>query len=202
MLNKWVTIKDEQGNTVKPYPTFFYLDWKERNAHWLTEDSKPSKPTFIAKVKWKQFHEVTVIVCTHHVPDLTEYYKDQIRSNYSNVSYLKSHLQKCVRRSNTYKAIKTAYHLFELDQLEFLRRLSIIAVEDALPLNGYSVLVWFIAAVSNGYKMSKAQFAWCLGYVYNISECTCCDRTLAQSPSPTKLNFTKLRIYQFPVDQY
>ena len=42
------------------------------------------------------------------------------KSNWKSTKFLKSHLQKCIRRKKTKKAIQTAYHLLELDPVNYL----------------------------------------------------------------------------------
>ena len=58
--------------------------------------------------------------------------------------YLMSHLQKCVRRMETKKAVQTAKHLIDLDIHSFLRRLPIIMVEDVCYMDSFIVLIWMI----------------------------------------------------------
>ena len=109
--------------------------------------------------------------------------------------FLKSHLQKAIRRSNTYKAIKTACDLIRSNLGEFLRRILIIAVEDALPLDGFPVLVWFMAAVTKGYKLSSEQITWCLGYVYDLAKCPHYDPIVAGMPV---LPLKNMRLHTLP----
>jgi len=152
-------------------PSYFYLNWDKRQAEWRTMDRAPPSKSlkFRSRVKWKELNNMTVELCANYQnPDLDEY--TYVDNPYINVSFLKSHLQKCVRRSNVYKTLKTAYHLMDIDIQEFLRRLAVIAVEDSLPYNGFTTLIWFTAAVSKGYKMSESQKCWCLGYCLQIAE--------------------------------
>ena len=65
---------------------------------------------------------------------------------YSNVSYLKSHLQKNVRKGNVATALATAVHYLRLDAPDFLRRLPIIMLEDATLHVSLPVVVWLMAA--------------------------------------------------------
>ena len=46
-----------------------------------------------------------------------------IDKEYENISFLKSHLQKCIRRKLNTKSVQTSWHLLELDTIQFLRRL-------------------------------------------------------------------------------
>ena len=183
----------------------FYLKW--------TDDGQPEMPKYIAQwtnledldkskikwkrtVKWKEIGEI--ILATDFSPD-KEYLivKENI---YNNENYLKSHLQKCIRRSNVSKSIKTAMHFYDRQVHDFLRRLCIIAVEDALPLDGYSTLVWLMAANSKEYKISDSHLGWLLGYVHDLAKCPYyeqIDHDLAQKKGKTLRN---LRLYQHKQD--
>ncbi len=170
-MDQFVVFTDKKGVTLLPFPKYFHLDWEKKEARWLRRDefSKKEKKSFLfsKQVNWKDFNS-TITVCTNYVKTP---YRIYIDNKYRNVSFLKSHLQKCIRRSNHCKAIKTAYHMISLNANEFLRRLSIIAIEDVLPLKGYSILMWLVSAVSNGYMMSDSQVCWLLDYVYQLCEC-------------------------------
>lgn len=184
---------DKDGYERKPPPSYFYLNWSTKTAEWRTINNTPPKCKFSEEVKWKDLKDIKINICTNHIPEYSQSQGYTFTDNpYSNVSYLKSHLQKCVRRSDVYRAIKTANHLMDLDINSFLRRLCIIAIEDSLPLQGFSVIVWFTAAVSKGYKMSDTQRAWCLGYVKAITECSHYD-----PPSHDEtFNITKNKLYR------
>jgi hypothetical protein len=83
-------------------------------------------------------------------------------TKYTNIGFLKSHLQKCIRRRLNDKALKTAYHLFKMSPTDLLRRLSIIMIEDTCLHSSYNTLVWFgIATLSN-------QFYWTLPHMYKV----------------------------------
>ena len=86
--------------------------------------------------------------------------------------YMKSQLQKCIRRSLVCKAIKTTYEFLIMDPVNCLRRLTIIAVEDALPLTGYTTLLWYMCAVGKGYMLQTVDVAWILAYVYDLCKCS------------------------------
>lgn len=154
---------------IKPFPAYFYLDWEHRTAEWRTADNVPSKRAFTTTVKWLDMKKVSIEICTNSGSS-SESDGFMLDSIYNNVSYLKSHLQKAIRLSDVYRTIKTAYHMLDLDLLAFLRRLAIIALEDSLPLEGFSVIVWFTAAVSKGYVMSDSQKAWCVGYATTLAQ--------------------------------
>jgi hypothetical protein len=119
-----------------------------------------------------------------NVASATEPFAITLENPCSNKEYLKSHLQKCIRRSNVYKTVKTAYHHIDANLQDFLRRLAIIAVEDALPLEGFSTLVWFMAANSKGYQLSDEQLHWCLGYAADLARCKFRERVPAEAAEP------------------
>jgi hypothetical protein len=52
----------------------------------------------------------------------------------------------------------------------------IIAIEDSLPLDGYAVLTWFMAAHSKGYTLNSDQIDYCLGYTYDLAKCSYYER--------------------------
>ena len=87
------------------------------------------------------------------------------------VAVLKSQLQKVIRRSNTYRTALTSARYLELDTIGFLRRLTVIAVEDALPLQGYEVITFLLAAVSKGAILTPAMNAYCLAYAVALAQC-------------------------------
>jgi hypothetical protein len=167
-------IKSLDGKQLNFHPSCFYLSWtkdgptpqyKATWCNWRTIDR--SKNKFSTTVKWKDLN-LELVIATDYVG--TPYSVD-MENGYHNKEYLKSHLQKVIRRSNSYKALLTAWHFLDLDLHDFLRRLCIIAVEDCLPLDGYATIVWFMAAVSKGYKPCNNQIAWILGYVYDLAIC-------------------------------
>ena len=164
-------------SNVEPVPSYFYLDWSTRTASWRSLDRAPKQEglKFSELVKWKQLDNVSINLCSnYHQPCMEYTYMD---NPYSNVAFLKSHLQKSIRRSDVVRTLKTTYLLMDLDLLVLLRRLSVIALEDTLPIHGYSVLVWFCAAVSKGYRLSEAQQAWVLGYAYQLARIQWRDRS-------------------------
>ncbi len=95
---------------------------------------------------------------------------------YRNIPYLKSHLQKCIRRGDAARAVPTAFHLFKLDPVQLLRRLPIISVEDTLIPHFYCTLVWFMVMMSqkatdaDKYAMKERDINWILGAVAALCE--------------------------------
>eukprot|EP00037_Helgoeca_nana_P010354 m.91007 g.91007 ORF g.91007 m.91007 type:complete len:548 (-) comp20154_c0_seq1:1062-2705(-) len=81
------------------------------------------------------------------------------------IPLLKSHLQKCVRRSLGDLAVQTAAHLLRLAPVDLLRRLAIIMVEDVAVHRSLPTLMWLTAAASKGCVLTAAMQAWVLGVV-------------------------------------
>lgn len=156
------------------HPNCFFLSWTKEGptpqykATWCSyRNIDLSKVKFSVYVKWKDLRS-DIMIATDYVDDP---YSVDMKNTYHNVEYLKSHLQKVIRRSNPHKALKTAWHFLDLNLQDFLRRLAIIAIEDCMPLEGYANIVWFMAAVSKGYQPSNEQICWILGYVYDLAKC-------------------------------
>lgn len=167
-------IKSLDGKKLNFHPTCFYLSWTDDGptpkyrATWCNyRDIDRSKNKFSVTIKWKDMG-MDLVIATDYIGDP---YSVDMENTYHNREYLKSHLQKVIRRSNPYKALLTAWHFLDLDLHDFLRRLCIIAVEDCLPLDGYANIVWFMAAVAKGYTPCNSQIAWILGYVYDLALC-------------------------------
>lgn len=161
-------MKTLDGEPVLFHPSCFYLDGYK--ARWIQLKDLPRETlAFSTAVSWKAMRMEVCIAS--NVSSATEPYSITLENPCGNKEYLKSHLQKSVRRSNVYRTVKTAYHHIDANLQDFLRRLSIIAVEDALPLDGFSTLVWLMAANSKGYQLSQEQLHWCLGYAADLARC-------------------------------
>ena len=184
-------IKSLDGKAPAFHPNCFYLSWlpdgptPRYTATWCQyRDMDRSKNKFAVYVKWRDLPgNNDIMIATDYLS--TPYDVNMAGDNpYKNKEYLKSHLQKSIRRSNASRAIKTAWHFLDLDLQEFLRRLAIIAVEDCLPLDGYSTIVWFVVAISKGYRPSNEQICWILGYVHDLAVCNKYEQ-IAHTPNIT-----------------
>jgi hypothetical protein len=164
----------------------FFMEWPELRANWITYNATiKNKTKWQQTVKWKEMN-TDILLATDFAPrsqsqpsclsvGLNSNVIDEegnVTSNApSNKEYLKSHLQKCIRRGYVTLALKTMAHYLELDTVGCLRRLSVIAVEDALPLDGYNILVWMMAAVSKGYLLHDEHHCWLFAYVRDLCIC-------------------------------
>ncbi len=83
----------------------------------------------------------------------------------------KSNLQKCVRRQDTDRAVRTALAMYAYDPNELLRRVPVIMIEDCLPYPAaFTRLVWWMCAVSKGYILSTSELEMLLGIVATMCE--------------------------------
>lgn len=172
-LDKWIVKQDTDGEQVEPLFTVFFLDGETMKAQWLREMPKDAPAsTYSVPIKWPALDD-TVITLTTNIgrsdADKFEHFILPSEMIYNNVPYLKSHLQKCIRRSNLNLALKTTLHLAKLDLQELLRRLAIIMVEDAILLPEFSTLVWLTAALSKGFCLDKKRIYWLFGLVAKLA---------------------------------
>ena len=69
------------------------------------------------------------------------------------IPYLKSHLQKCVRKGLARQAVATTKQLLKLSVVECVRRLAVIMVEDvALHPQAMGVLLWWTVVLAHRLK--------------------------------------------------
>jgi hypothetical protein len=88
-------------------------------------------------------------------------------------------------------------HFYHLNSMEFIRRLGIIAVEDCLPVKGYSTLIWMTAACSVGYNLNYEHLCWLLGYVHDLCQLKYYEQF---PPPPADGNLKSLRLRSLTVD--
>ena len=166
LLDTWLNLK-EDAYKIK---NVIYLDWSKKtpcNAIWLDKvpdcfkTNCPGNETFIYKVFWKPINK-EVIICGI-LKKYSIFTHDETK--YSNYSFLKSHLQKSIRRGNDNNAVKTAFHMIKMNPNQFLRRLAIIMIEDVVLHDCLGIIVWLTVATSNYYILNTIQVEWLLGVV-------------------------------------
>ena len=150
---------------------FFYIDWTRASddeipiAEWLEE--KPKNITWSQIVKWKNVGDI-MVCCTDNK---TFYEEDSQNINLENqlriingkswdekkslMNFLKSHLQKCLRRKKNIEALRTSYEMSILNINELLRRVCIIIFEDIKLKNYFPTMVWLMAAASKGFTLQS-----------------------------------------------
>ncbi len=162
------------NNVIKKHALkkYFYLNFSNKfkptvDAVWL--DDKPQNVNFIQEINCNYIKKGYYYFLCGYFPD----YEKEKRFNlfkettYKNVSYLKSHLQKCIRKQNDTWALPTASHFMKLDEIEFLRRLPIIMLEDVFLHESLSTIIWIMIAVSSTkFKMQRYIYEWVFGTIY------------------------------------
>ena len=144
-LNKWLKIKSYE---------FFYL---ENTFNVVFIDKVPNDYKIIKKTKNKIFGPLNIISRS-----IVEPY--QFKQNNYHVPFLKSHLQKCIRRQHIDQSITTAYYLMSRDMNQFLRRILIIIIEDTCLIKQYIWLTWLMCAYPV-YKINAEQVYYILGII-------------------------------------
>ena len=162
------------NNVIKKHSLkkYFYLNFSNKftptvDAVWL--DEKPKNVNFIQEINCNHIKKGYYYFLCGYFPD----YEKEKRFNlfkettYKNVAYLKSHLQKCIRKQNDTWALPTSYHFMRLDEVEMLRRLPIIMLEDVFLHESLTTIIWIMIAVSSTkFKMQKYIYDYIYGIIY------------------------------------
>ena len=165
-LDRWFDIKTPIS-TVKKY---FYLSWVSGNtpccnAVWL--DKKPKDINFIESVKWSTVNKNHLFYLCGNFREIDMKFKISTEKKYKNKGFLKSHLQKCIRKGNDYSALPTAKHFIQNNLTDFLRRLPIIMIEDVILHSSFTTLIWVMVAISStSFKIKDYIIEWLLGVVW------------------------------------
>lgn len=156
---------------------FFYINWREEKpkAKWL--HTKPTNITWTQVIKFKEIGDI--ILCCNSQLDMNE--DDEIIKKINDtkktqfiptkiISFLKSHLQKCIRRALTTQAVETAFILIYFNKDEFIRRLSIIVLEDVRAKSYYTNIIWLVSAISKGFPLNKQLVDYLLSIIVDLCE--------------------------------
>ncbi|KAI9029261.1 hypothetical protein DFJ74DRAFT_765092 [Hyaloraphidium curvatum] len=178
------------GGTDTSVPQYFCLSRDAGGALFATFSRQNPIPAaaWRATVSVRGVKDLTLV--TDIAPDAPEPLLKLPPVHFANVPYLKSHLQKCVRRRLTDPAVATAAALARLDPNELLRRLPIVVVEDAHATASLPALVWLMCAASKAYGLPDAVLPDLLGIVRSVAETTTVDREWTHLPHPDE---TKLK---------
>ena len=164
---------------------FFYIDWTNASddeipiAEWLEE--KPKNITWSQIVKWKNVGDI-MVCCTDNKNFYEEDSQDINLQNQLRIinrkawdekkflmNFLKSHLQKCLRRKKNIEALRSSYEMMILNINELLRRVCIIIFEDIKLKNYFPTMVWLMAAVSKGFTLQSYHVNLELKFINDIS---------------------------------
>jgi hypothetical protein len=185
-INEWLHRKNGTDKKIRKY---FYLEWKEGELipnKCIFMKTIPEKYNFKYKFKWNLiFYNIEIYgnlpkkFLVHpqnsegsHIVSNKNFLKNDFKQNKfmdnrNIISCLKSHLQKCVRKKLLGKAIYTADYYMSIDVQDFLRRLTIIMIEDTFFHSSFMVLLWFmISFQSKEIRMNNLIRDYFLGVVY------------------------------------
>ena len=149
------------------HPTDVYLFWSH---------SSP-KVEYTKQIRYKEEKRTRYLnlhyVCADGSGECEPY---TLRPHLKMTSFLKSNLQKAVRRQNTKIALASAMCI---NQTELLRRLPIIMIEDTALHESFSVLVWFMMAdAKGGFVMRKCHWEYIMGVISWMCSCPRYDRMI------------------------
>ena len=175
-LDRWIYGNDYvKERTIKK---FFFLEWDNsylpKNCKWIQE--KPDNINYNKEIVWNINgikEKINIIGYLDFSKKKNN--KKNFKSDIVNEKILKSNLQKCIRRGYTEKALKTANQYMEINITNFLRRLSVIMLEDVVLHESFNVIMWLICA-SSDYKINSIIKSYLLGIVYFLSECKYVER--------------------------
>jgi hypothetical protein len=186
--------KNTNNNTNYDIKRYFYLIWENKfapniEAYWT--NIRPEKINFIEQIKCDYIKKGHYFYICGYFIDNNEKYNLPKETIYKNTQYLKSHLQKCIRKQNYTFAVPTAFHMMKLDLNDFLRRLPIIMIEDVYLHNSFSTLIWLMIADStHNFKFKRYIYEWLLGVVYLL--CVINDKDTIDCGNIGETNISKI----------
>jgi hypothetical protein len=156
------------GGTDYGVPKFFHLQWPAGVATF--EPTLPAMAKRIGEVQWKRAGRAITLcwTCTDGADEVPWQPPPERQYTNAHEQLLKSHLQKCTRRSLSDQAVATAGVLLRLNAGELLQRLGVIIVEDVMLFAGFPVLQWMMAACYKGFRLPKSMLEWVLGVVLTL----------------------------------
>jgi hypothetical protein len=156
---------------------YFYIDWSTgylptRNAYWT--DIKPEEINFIEQINCDYIKKGYYFYICGNLSKMDEkeyvFPKEKV---YKNTSFLKSLLQKSIRKMNDKLSIQSCFHLMRMDFNELIRRLPIIMLEDTMLHESFTTLIWIMIVSSimskSNFKIKLYMYEWILGLTYVLS---------------------------------
>jgi hypothetical protein len=171
-IHEFFKFKDENISKKYSFKKYFYLNFSNKlrpdyEAVWL--DKRPQNINFIQEINCNYIKKGYYYFLCGYFPDYEEEKKFNLNkeSKYKNIPNLKSHLQKCIRKQDDTLAIQTANHFIKLDEIEFIRRLPIIMLEDVFLHESFTTIIWIMIALSHKkFKMNIYIYKWLFGIIY------------------------------------
>ena len=139
MYNTRQSNLDSFLNIKNPRKTVFFIDWTQEKpiSKWLVK--KPKNCDFSATIHWRYIGDI-LLCCKEKTNEILDERSKKILNKINSgledeerkiLSFMKSHLQKSIRRRKQYAALKSAKFLLMIDKDSLFRRLSIIMMEDS-----------------------------------------------------------------------
>ena len=153
-LENWISIKSIK----KEIPNIFYLDWNNdlsypnKQAVWLND--MPENYNFKNTIYWKDFR-TNITICGNL--NYNNFFNYLEYPNMNDISYIKSHIQKSIRRNLDQHCVKSSMDYIKLDFNDFLRRLPIIMIEDVYAHKSINTIIWMMLAF-NSTKTIKEEY--------------------------------------------
>lgn len=166
-------------------PDFFILtrdDSRKLSARLSRTNDMVSKVSWRATANINGLKELTLITDLDLSPS-AEQSLTLPPMHFRNGSYLKSLLQKAVRRKSSEVAVAAAAVFATIDPDDFVRRLPIITIEDVAASNSLVPMIWAMVAMTKGFSI-KSVLPDLLGIVQELCEAPTLDREWEQRPIP------------------
>lgn len=184
-------LKEEEPKPEEPKITEF--NWILHNDNILTTDQTP--PLSARKVcSYNPNRDKTVLITLYDNRDKSHSYLEFEPLKSQMINLLKSNLQKCVRRLESEKGIRTAYSLLKADPKEIFRRWLIICIEDAVCCEAFPALTWITTALHYGYILQINDAQLFMNSVVSVLNDNRCD-DLDVSPKSDSLDIKNFNIY-------
>jgi hypothetical protein len=202
LRQRTLNVKKRVSESFQPKYFHLYIDKDTNTPHATFTDIVPSNAKYVYQFKWT-FTEMYLDLCIDNDLLLTSDMASQAsqalqtslptKLSKSEISILKSHLQKAVRRAKTEAALATTIIMLENDPIGVLRRLPIIVVEDVCLFSDFPVLLWLMCYYSSDSKHNIPMYwkDWLLRMVQWLCEATEKDPYPVLECDPMKLSDVK-----------
>jgi len=146
------------------------LDQKNYTSEWYTDFEISENDELICQVKPRYYFDEMVYFVLRNKNNSSIF--ENNGSKWNNKGFIKSHLQKCVRRQKKKLAVSSAMEMIKLDSNDFIRRLAIIMIEDSDIFSFLPTIIWFMVAISKKYQLTISDVEYLLGCVRSITKCS------------------------------
>ena len=197
-LHRWFPVKHtSKAQTIVPDILYLHCSHNRMvDAKWYFSSTfhypMLTKHTIVANIHGRKGTPMSITVACGEIPKdeektpVQECRLSSMHKNAKRVPFLKSHLQKTIRKGLTGLAVRTCKELMQQDVLQVVRRLSIIMVEDVELHPAFNILLWWTIMLSKQVSENKLQgggevlqtddvplclLEWLLGLTHILCEC-------------------------------